>query len=253
MNFTREPIIETIISPKEGFKLLVRCSKQTGQEEYYVDAIEVVSFGHAFFYRSLEKPKCFLVPVTDYEVFEVKEARVVLKSAPVERTIKIGGGREASLKAPREAPVEEPAEAPSEGEPAPASEQSQHPRDKKRDRHRRRRGRRHDEREWVEKKPQETAAPEGAPEAEASVVEETIITSASFTNLFPPPPTLISETISRYSKKEVKGEPEAPTLQPMDEAAPKKEEGEGSSLSRSGTPDNFFSFGPHSDDDHFIR
>lgn len=93
MNFTREPIIETVISPKEGYKLVVRNSKGGSQEEYVVDAIEVVSFGHSFFFRSLERPKSFLVPVSDYEIIETKETRVVLKNASFERSIKIGGGR----------------------------------------------------------------------------------------------------------------------------------------------------------------
>ena len=64
MNFTREPIIETIISPKDGCKLLVRSSRggETA-EEYYVDAIEVVSFGRAFFFRSMERPKPLLMNV----------------------------------------------------------------------------------------------------------------------------------------------------------------------------------------------
>ncbi len=79
MDFTREPIIETIITPKEGYKLVIRSSKGVGQEEYFVDAVEVVAFGRAFFFRSLEKPKAFLVPISDYEVLEVREARMVLK------------------------------------------------------------------------------------------------------------------------------------------------------------------------------
>ncbi len=96
MNFTREPIIETIITPKDGYKLIVRNSKGGTSEEYSVDAIEVVSFGRSFFYRSMERPKSFLLPVSDYEVIESKETRVVLKNAPLERSIKIGGGRSKS-------------------------------------------------------------------------------------------------------------------------------------------------------------
>lgn len=93
MNFTRDPIIETVITPKEGFKLLVRSSTQDKGDEYQVDAIEVVSFGKSMFYRSLEKPKAFLLPVSDYEVIEVKETRVVLKKASLEKPIKIAGGK----------------------------------------------------------------------------------------------------------------------------------------------------------------
>lgn len=94
MDFTREPIIETVITPREGCKIVVRSSKASGQEEFFVDAVEVVSFGRSQFFRSLEKPKPFLVPTSDYEVLEVREARMVLKSVGIDRSIKIGGGRE---------------------------------------------------------------------------------------------------------------------------------------------------------------
>ncbi len=108
MDFTREPIIETIITPREGFKLVVRSSKSLGQEEYFVEAVEIVSFGHALFYRSLERPKCFMVPVTDYEILEVREARMVLKNVGVDSTIKIGGGREGRVRAPAKEIAERP-------------------------------------------------------------------------------------------------------------------------------------------------
>ena len=93
MNFTREPIIETIITPKEGYKLSLRRTSTETQEEFVVDAVEVVSFGHSHFFRSLERPKSFLLPVSDYEVIETKETRMVLKKATVEKSIKIGGGK----------------------------------------------------------------------------------------------------------------------------------------------------------------
>ena len=102
MDFTREPIIQTVITPKEGRKIVVRSSKNSGQEEYFVDALEVVSFGSAIFYRSLERPKSFLVPVSDYEVLEVREARMVLKNVGVDRAIKIGGGRDAVVRGGRD-------------------------------------------------------------------------------------------------------------------------------------------------------
>lgn len=90
MNYTREPIIETVITPKEGCKLVIRSSKGVGQEDYYVDAVEVVSFGNALFYRSIERPKSFLVPVSDYEVIELKETKMVLKTVNLDKTVKIG-------------------------------------------------------------------------------------------------------------------------------------------------------------------
>lgn len=92
MDFTREPIIETVITPREGYRLVVRSSKGAGSEEHFVDALEVVSFGSGIFFRSLERPKPFIVPVADYEVLEVREPRMVLKTpgehgakAPVQR------------------------------------------------------------------------------------------------------------------------------------------------------------------------
>lgn len=95
MDFTREPIIESVITPRDGCKLVVRSSKGVGQEEYFVDSLEIVSFGGSFFYRSLERPKAFLMPVSDYEVLEARETRVVLKSATPEKgaQIRIGGSR----------------------------------------------------------------------------------------------------------------------------------------------------------------
>lgn len=215
MNFTREPIIETIISPKEGCKLLVRGSKAgNGAEEYYVDAVEVVSFGHAFFFRSLERPKAFLVPASDYEILEVKETRVALKNVSHERNIKIGGGREASLRqTPKEAPVERdeaeeqqsPAEEGASPEPAISSRM-----DKRRDRRRRHR-RSSDDQEWQERRrqqqqhhmDQQQQQPEGEQKAQGGGAEdEAKVSSSMFSSLIPPPPTLISETISRYKDKE---------------------------------------------------
>ncbi len=207
MDFTREPIIETVITPKEGCKLVVRSSKSSAQEEYFVDAVEVVSFGNSFFFRSLERPKAFLVPASDYEILEVREARMVLKNVGLDRSIKIGGGRETPAKAPKEVEkVEQPlAEAPVAAEAAAEGRL-----DKKRDRrsrYRRRRGR------------EETVTKEGAGEeaaeevekielaeprkAEAGVeggFEEVVVAPPSplLSSLLPPPPTLISETIARY-------------------------------------------------------
>lgn len=102
MNFTREPIIETIITPKEGFKLVIRSSRDGSEEEYTVDAVEIVSFGKSMFFRSLERPKAFLLPVSDFEVIETKETRVVLKNAPMERSIKIAGGNKNPARPQRE-------------------------------------------------------------------------------------------------------------------------------------------------------
>jgi len=185
VNFTREPIIETIISPKEGYKLLVKCSKGESNEEYSVDAVEVVSFGQSFFFRSLERPKSFLVPVSDYEIVEVKETRVVLKSPSVEKAIKIGGGKASSADA---------------GSSEPRS-------DKKRERRRRGRrrsgeaeGERKEDEVQVKQQPlasplTETPIEPPVDAAEPTVVEKKEPPAPPVRSLIPPPTHLISETL----------------------------------------------------------
>lgn len=221
MDFTREPIIETVITPKEGFKLVVRSSKNTAQEEYFVDAVEVVSFGHSFFFRSLERPKSFLVPASDYEVLEVREARMVLKNVGIGRAIKIGGGREGNIKGVKEPNSVEKKESnpmPEEDVPdevvTPAVPDVRV--DKKRDRrsrYRRRRGK-----EEVGAEGEGEVGSEEAPETDKNVmtaVSSTLIdppkervkiqagspggsSTPTLSSLLPPPPNLISETIARY-------------------------------------------------------
>lgn len=230
MDFTREPIIETVITPKEGCKIVVRSSKNAGQEEYFVDAVEVVSFGKALFFRSLERPKSFLVPATDYEILEVREARMVLKNVGLDRSIKIGGGREAAIKPPKEpilekemSNAEEEVEGAvsSEDGRASAAEQKQEGRgDKKRDRrrhYRRRRGREETakDEEWTgdssgaseEERTEEKISlpvPYKSSDFDERVSQEPIINTPSIiTTLLPPPPTLISETIAKYKTNEM--------------------------------------------------
>lgn len=179
------------------------------QEDYFVDAVEVVSFGHSFFFRSQERPKSFLVPVSDYEILELKETRMVLKNVATDRSIKIGGGREAP---PR--PREEEAGI---AESRPASQQPQElQRDRKRDKRRRgRRGRDRDRQEMREPsgsiEPQEVQPPEDLLPPQGGVMSEAggEEKSPSFiSKLFPPPPTLIKESLTRY--KPAEGQEEAP-------------------------------------------
>ena len=179
MNFTREPIIETIITPREGYRLLVRSTKHTSDEPFHVDAVEVVSFGSALFYRSLEKPKPFLLPVADYQVVEGKEIRAPLKTAPIERTIKIGGGKEA---APKKEPIEEDLEEEiaESATPNPVLEQK---------RERRRNRRRHRD----EKRHQQMGTQEAPREPLPIPV---------FTHLIPPPPNLIADSIQKYKEQQ---------------------------------------------------
>lgn len=216
MDFTREPIIETVITPKEGCKLVVRSSKSNGQEEHFVDALEVVSFGHSFFFRSLERPKTFLVPATDYEILEVREARMVLKNVGIDRAIKIGGGREGQMRPPRE-PMIEKADFSSDDSSQeeeevsaaqPTAEKPQEGRvDKKRDRrrnYRRRRGRDGSTEEEGQEGGESSAskvelqAPNKGLEGEGSPLAQQVLTTSILTSLLPPPPTLISDTIGRY-------------------------------------------------------
>lgn len=212
MDFTREPIIETIITPKTGCKLVVRSSKSAGQEEYFVDSVEVVAFGNALFFRSIERPKAFLVPVSDYEVIEVREARLVLKNVGIDRTIKIGGGREPK---PSREPIQELAAPPPELESPPegaaermdSTDQRQGGRVEKRKEKRRHSRRRRGRDEAPEENLQEVKGP--APIGES--LPEELVTGAvknsgelsqqvvpPFSALLPPPPTLISDTIARY-------------------------------------------------------
>jgi len=219
VNFTREPIIETVITPREGCKLVVRNSKGNGQEDYFVDAVEVVSFGHSFFFRSSERPKPFLVPVGDYEILELKETRMVLKNVSSERSIKIGGGREASPR-PRENDLRQNIESrQSESREESNQEQQARPpqqdRDRKRDKRRRgRRGRdRHEPQEMHERQlpPEENLSlpDDNEVQPQESTVSEEVKAPSFISKLFPPPSTLIKETLSRYKPAESSDEGEA--------------------------------------------
>lgn len=204
MDFTREPIIETIITPKEGCKLVVRSSKNAGQEEYFIDSLEVVTFGNALFYRSLEKPKSFLLPCSDYEVLEVREARMILKNVGIDRSIKIGGGRET----PKTKEVSEEKK-PEEKEEKPEVQPIQAPvevrLEKKRDRRKQYKRRREKEEkeavpvvESVEEEKVELPEP-----TENEKREDSKLTTAILSSLLAPPPTLIRETIGQYRKSEL--------------------------------------------------
>ena len=185
MDFTREPIIESIVTPKEGCKLVVRSSKGLSQEEFFVDAVEMVSFGNTFFLRSLERPKAFLVPATDYEILEVRETKMVLKGAGLNRSIKIGGGRESARRAVKEA-VKEVAK----------EEKSEVRVERKRER----------KRNYRKKKDREEEKTQGkAPTAETAKSEEKAQEPVKRPprQIVPPPSTLISDTIERYKGNEL--------------------------------------------------
>lgn len=249
MNFTREPIIETIISPRDGFKLLVKSSKGEHAEEYYVDALEVVSFGHSFFFRSLESPKAFLLPTSDYEVVEVKEVRVAVKNASYEKNIKIGGGREAPAR-PREVaaqPAKEASELPEDaGQPVAGEPRSERRRDRRR--HRRRRL---EDGDW-----QERPASDGDKPAEAEVATGDVEAAKGFvpvlTSLLPPPPTLISQTLGRYKGQGFFDDPSEE--KPVEEKKPEEPESDSTPLHRNAAQEDpqsltttYFSTAPEMD------
>ncbi|MCB1136194.1 MAG: hypothetical protein KDK78_08000 [Chlamydiia bacterium] len=277
MDFTREPIIETVITPREGCKLVLRNSKNGSQEEYFVDAVEVVSFGSGFFFRSLERPKAFLVPVSDYELLEVRETRMVLKNVGVDRSIKIGGGRESSRSNREPSSSKAAPAAPAPVEAAEGKEEGRTEKKRDRRRHARRRrgreeraeakaaegqeevdlpsceapqlkGRDKDTPEKGSKSKKATQPPavdsEPTDNGELSLEEQLGFSSPMFSTLLPPPPRLISETISQYrEREEYKGaffqekEEEVATEAeaPVEEAAPLPEPEATSEASTEGT------------------
>jgi hypothetical protein len=200
----------------------------------------------------MERPKAFLVPASDYEVLEVKEARVALKNVSHERNIKIGGGREAPMRhAHREPPQErEPMiaaeeEAQDAGEDTALDEAISSRMEKRRDRRRRRHRRSSDEQDWSDRQqqPQEEQKPQSdsAQKAQGGGAEdEAKVSSQMFSSLIPPPPRLISETISQYKDKEFMERPPAKEVdEDKDEDKEEPEEPTGSEstpLSRVANP-----------------
>jgi hypothetical protein len=204
VNFTREPIIETVISPREGNRLVVRNSKGVSQEDYSVEAVEIISFGTALFFRSTERPKAFLVPVSDYEVIELKETRMVLKSASLEKTIKIG--KPQPMPPIEKEPLPPPVEVAPKEEIHPKREPSKD--EKRRDKKKRRMQRfQQDIKEEKEGAQSVDVSPEmpqsPLPSVDEKPLEEKIESSPGvLRKLFPPPSILIKEKLSRFKRKE---------------------------------------------------
>jgi hypothetical protein len=173
VDFTREPLVETVITPKEGFKLIIRASSGNLDEEYSVGAVEVVSFGNCYFFRSLEKPKTFLLPMTKYEVVETRETRTVLKKPQIEKNIKIGGGKKVDKEDKEELGKEEP---------------------KKREKKRSRKRRSINDEKVKEETPKEST--EAIAEGNKDEKKEEFV--APRRTLLPPPTSLISDQIDRY-------------------------------------------------------
>ena len=182
MNFTREPIIETVITPKIGCKLVVRNSKGVDKQEYIVDAVEVVSFGTALFFRSLERPKSFLVPVSDYEIMEHKEARMVLKAAVIEKSVKIGKRDNNNAKASKDKKNETKTE----------DQKVERKKDKKKGR---------------KKRPEKEIKQAEKPKIEEVISEkptkEEQVSPSIIRKLFPPPNKLIKENLTTFKAEGV--------------------------------------------------
>lgn len=219
MDFTREPIVETVVTPREGHRLVVRSSKNVGQEEYFVEAVEIVSFGKAQFFRSQERPKPFLVPVTDYEVLEVREQRVVLKAPPVDSGARAISAKETHRAKPeperKEAVVIPlpPGEV-SEPQPAVASGEARR-RDRRRPLRRRRGGAREEPREEqgvvakaIDLVEEDIDKPELPKAAQLPAVPQEGVLPAGaipgvFTSILPPPTTLIRDDLKRLRSNEL--------------------------------------------------
>lgn len=192
MNFTREPIVETIISAKEGYKLSIKSSKTTNGEEYLVDAVEVVSYHGSFFYRCQERPKTFFIPANDFEIVEVKETRILIKNPNIDKNIKIAGGKEKQAKA-----EEQPKEAPKQ--------------EQKREKKKGRRGKT----KVIEAKEQQPKPKE----IKESTEEKDQDKPSVFSHLLTPPTGLISETLVKYKQETT---PETLNIETEKEKAPKK-------------------------------
>lgn len=93
MYFTREPIIQTIISAREGYTICVR--SLATEEDIAVEVVELVTFDNLGFYRFTEKGNSYLFPIKSYLLVEQRIQGMVLKSSGrKEKEIKIGKGKE---------------------------------------------------------------------------------------------------------------------------------------------------------------
>ncbi len=217
MDFTREPIIETVITPREGYRLVVRSSKGAGSEEHFVDALEVVSFGSGIFFRSLERPKPFIVPVADYEVLEVREPRMVLKTpgehgakVPTQRLKAVDPQKAEAISVPQEQAATT-ATASTEAKPERTAERNDRRRDRRRGFRRRRGGK--DEAGTLEGTGVDTPleegqiqADEGLPISADRVEKESRVPSSTpmLSSILPPPTMLIRDDLKRL-REDYKG------------------------------------------------
>lgn len=243
MDYTREPILETVITPKDGHRIAVRSSKNPGQEEFVVDALEVVSFGSHCFFRNLERPRAFMVPASDYEVLEVRESKLALKAATPDAPVRSSPPRPQVREVEKRKPIPKEPEPVVSVEPErisipeisieepvqPTSEPRNDRRGDRRKGQRRRRGSRdepaHEETRATPEKEKRVEEPVMAPAhapAPASIpapVVEPKEPRSSVSTIILPPPTLIRDDLERLRQndqykgafylKETKEEPKA--------------------------------------------
>ncbi|MFZ4772444.1 MAG: hypothetical protein ACOYK9_00425 [Chlamydiia bacterium] len=218
MNFTREPIIESILSARDGYKLSIKSTKVTDAREILVDAVEIVSYGTNLFFRCQEKPKPFFFPVGDYEVAEVKETRFVLKNSALEKTVKISSAKEHLHKSTKEQVDEEEIEEFAEEslEEMPNDSSVAEPRDEKKSKRNRRKRDRQKQQRFT---PAEEAQEEVFPEEDqgGDTKDETIVSSPTSAppKFITPPPALIISALSHRKSETVHQESVLPTS-PLD-------------------------------------
>lgn len=218
MHFTREPIVESVLSARDGYKLVLKNSKLASTTDISAEVIEIVSFTGTLFYRSQDRSKNFLLPASDFEISEVKDARLVLKNISLEKSSKLQNfQRETTTVEPDFDDEESKAEDNATQVDQEVSNQQasgQNTRlERRRERRRNRRRRHSEERQSDDKK--------DAAVAEVSTQEEPLekVTTEEMShanviptlNLIPPPTTLISQTLARYKEKPQEAE-QNPTI-----------------------------------------
>lgn len=213
MHFTREPIVESIISARDGYKLVLKNSKATSNSEISTEVVEIVSFSGTIFFRSQDRSKNFLLPATDFEISEVKDSRLVLKNISLEKSSKLQNpARETSAHDISEETSEEvvvSADSDADVASVSSSNNSNQTRLERRRERRRNRRRRHSEDKTSEDKKEGSSeavienhqeSTDHVDETEQSIPAAAVVIPTL--NLIPPPTTLISQTLARYKEKQ---------------------------------------------------
>ncbi|OGN61472.1 MAG: hypothetical protein A3F09_04740 [Chlamydiae bacterium RIFCSPHIGHO2_12_FULL_49_11] len=179
MNFTREPILESIISARDGHKILVKSTKHSTEGEFFVDAVEVVSFGPQIFYRCLEKPRPFFLPASDFLIEEVKDQKVAIRHTVEGKNTKVITTESVAEK---------------------ASDESQGDKGKNKDKRRRRGGKKESKQNGALRSEDESVSLE-----EESLTEKPVhhdeLSSEVKARLLKPPEGLISVSLQKYRKE----------------------------------------------------